>query len=740
MDPNYTMTDVETGNTRTIITYWSILVAVGFLSIFVAIEDSRGILPFAVTLVDYSNLDQIQCTPPNGFLNQSAGQLPEWEELWITSEFIDQNNCVEPCSTQNSPFFGGSLFRSNSDLQALTASQIDRQWEKTDLTSRERHADFFAFIYRNWGLFTLPYIILQGLWATLFGRKTAAQARHKLFDVLTSIHLPGGSVGPFQLAVAKYLSMLAYLWAIVILLICPPILVINVVASEIEIHPLPQSERNNHIGAWEPWAAAALVFLAALVARFHESLVDLIYYTANRVFYEIGHQFHAIERHHEEKDVENAAGPKPSSFSTARPGLFRTITPVPNPEFVAEVRSAIKDLFLDFVDEIKFRLRDAKDVVRHEWILFFSFLKAPNIKPPVRRKLRREETRTEIRKRLEKEDYFYSYGGQLETEVANGAPMADDRRNDSMMSSASSTRRRPKLQPGYLPGGDFVRRAIKHVGLEDQIDIGGEKKDQKPNTGPGVARQVLRARTEAERRRRSMHPLPPVPTNIPNTPATTPNNEKSSRKGSTIVTIAFDDVEPPATSHSEDEVVSPLPHRERNLPQPSPLDLDSRSQLGVLSSIHHSINGRQRRSQAYSPGLWSPARASIVPTPTSYYPSSPPPPTNFSYPTSPHAEAPAHYSHLDPTPEEPLFTDAEMSRLMATPRSRTLANASVRNSGVPEVPRGEGGSRPPSPGVPGRRSTVSYLQVQRPATMMFEEEILLRKDEWGTYHIVERDR
>jgi hypothetical protein len=36
----------------------------------------------------------------------------------------------------------------------------------------------------------------------------------------------------------------------------------------------------------------------------------------------------------------------------------------------------------------------------------------------------------------------------------------------------------------------------------------------------------------------------------------------------------------------------------------------------------------------------------------------------------------------------------------------------------------------------GSRSTVSYLQVQRPATMMFADEIRLRKDEFGVYRVV----
>ena len=43
----------------------------------------------------------------------------------------------------------------------------------------------------------------------------------------------------------------------------------------------------------------------------------------------------------------------------------------------------------------------------------------------------------------------------------------------------------------------------------------------------------------------------------------------------------------------------------------------------------------------------------------------------------------------------------------------------------------------PAPQPPGRASTVSYLQVRRPATRLFGDEIRLRKDEYGTYHLVE---
>ena len=147
----------ETGNTRTVIIWWSFLVAIGFLSAFVGIEfggaDSWIKTPLSAFTV--SALDQLQCMPPSGVLNQTAGQKEGWAFFWMTTEFLNANNCVEPCST----FLGdglGTIFRSPTDLSSLTVDQVNRNFEFLGLSSKEINANHFQEFYHKYALFALP--------------------------------------------------------------------------------------------------------------------------------------------------------------------------------------------------------------------------------------------------------------------------------------------------------------------------------------------------------------------------------------------------------------------------------------------------------------------------------------------------------------------------------------------------------------------------------------------------------
>ena len=78
-----------------------------------------------------------------------------------------------------------------------------------------------------------------------------------------------------RLWIARIIALLGYLWAIVILVLCIPLLVINMTAAEILISKLPQQEESDHVGAWTPYASTGLVLIAALVARYHRAYTDL---------------------------------------------------------------------------------------------------------------------------------------------------------------------------------------------------------------------------------------------------------------------------------------------------------------------------------------------------------------------------------------------------------------------------------------------------------------------------------
>jgi hypothetical protein len=74
--------------------------------------------------------------------------------------------------------------------------------------------------------------------------------------------------------IAKYWALSVYAWAISIILICPPLFIINLVASELSLSQLIESEPPTAIGQWPPWASTVLVLLAALIGKYHDDAVN----------------------------------------------------------------------------------------------------------------------------------------------------------------------------------------------------------------------------------------------------------------------------------------------------------------------------------------------------------------------------------------------------------------------------------------------------------------------------------
>jgi hypothetical protein len=96
-------------------------------------------------------------------------------------------------------------------------------------------------------------------------------------------------------------------------------------------------------------------------------------------------------------------------------------------------------------------------------------------------------------------------------------------------------------------------------------------------------------------------------------------------------------------------------------------------------------------------------------------------------------------------PSEPAVPTAPASiGEVETSRSVSMAYETRGPNGFRHVSRippvsmtGAATQRVESPRPEGRnRSLVSYLQVEWPSTMVFADEIMLRKDEWGVYHVV----
>ena len=250
-------------STRLIILYWSFLVTVGFLCVFFVCI-GKDDLP--ISIVTYSGIDTISCAPPSGkTLNLAAGQDPSWNETIPNQEFIFENNCINPCRGVE-PLYG-SMFRTSDDLQILTQSQINRL-SGVSLSKNELKQIWFIHEYQTYGIVFLPFILAQGIVAVLFGRRDPIQIRDKIYLLLcrskNQLEVP-----KWQKLIAKYFALMIFAWAVLIVVICPPLFIFNLVAAELDLSTLPQSETSRHIGSWGPWAATGLVLGAAAVAKFH---------------------------------------------------------------------------------------------------------------------------------------------------------------------------------------------------------------------------------------------------------------------------------------------------------------------------------------------------------------------------------------------------------------------------------------------------------------------------------------
>ena len=252
--------------TRAIILYWGLLVALGYLSIFIQFGGQGRTIEWG--LYTWSGLENITCTP-RGNLNLSAGQVPSWTDLVLDQEFITENSCENPCSTSFSP---NPPFRTDNDLQVPTKKErefLDSwyfriQFEHSPARQDVPHLLYFHYI--TFGIWSTVTVLAQGTYATFFGRRTPAEARYMLYKKLRSRLC--------SIKTSKSVAMFAYFWALAVLVLCPMVFVLNLVSIEMFLSNFPESDPLIHVGAWSSWAATGLVISAALISRYHEDAVE----------------------------------------------------------------------------------------------------------------------------------------------------------------------------------------------------------------------------------------------------------------------------------------------------------------------------------------------------------------------------------------------------------------------------------------------------------------------------------
>ena len=252
---------------------------VGFICIWQQVLFGEG-----DTNVEYPDMSKVMCA-----LGTNASMLLSHDGTYhpraIDTQFIQANGCSDPCNQINIP----SIFRQQNDLVLLdhqkallysatlpgTKYQIAEKW----LTWEDK---LFNIDY-----YTLPFIIVQGFVAALFGRRDPREIRDliyiKLFMKRPLSQKP--SLLRTQDILVRFIAALNYVLAVAVVILCPPLFVVSLISSELQFwNQQPDAEAPYAVGQWEPWVVTCQVLLAALIARYHEKVIHFIYITWRRVF------------------------------------------------------------------------------------------------------------------------------------------------------------------------------------------------------------------------------------------------------------------------------------------------------------------------------------------------------------------------------------------------------------------------------------------------------------------------
>lgn len=287
------------GAYRTIIVCWGVLVAVGLFSILIMAgglgpryDWIRVVSPTVDEIFNYT----ITCTiyaagsdfSQSNFRDLNYTLLQQYQGTdylfrVLDKEWISEYNC-SAIYPDNGPM---AIFRSQEDYRVLASKEMDTIFPRLagNLTPSERQARQFEMVTQTLMSPIISYIILQGIWTVLFGRRNPRQVRDVIYLYLRrpSPNMFKGGQGRNSTQrrkiielIAKYTALSAYAWAIIATLLCIPVLVVSIVACELFMRQLPQAESPIHIGAWSPWAIFFLVICAAIIIQFNDKAGEVM--------------------------------------------------------------------------------------------------------------------------------------------------------------------------------------------------------------------------------------------------------------------------------------------------------------------------------------------------------------------------------------------------------------------------------------------------------------------------------
>ncbi len=178
---------------RTIIVYWGFLIITGLFSVMALAEDRNPKALGYYSLLQSLGGETISCVisgPPAQFdsLNFTALAIKNTVQQngtiitfpTVDAKWADMHGCSTPCTALASKL-GSAIFRSASDYQLATREQIDVIYSVPGkVTNSELLASWFQTIILKFSLFVIPYVILQGIFAATFGRRSPTQTRDAL--------------------------------------------------------------------------------------------------------------------------------------------------------------------------------------------------------------------------------------------------------------------------------------------------------------------------------------------------------------------------------------------------------------------------------------------------------------------------------------------------------------------------------------------------------------------------------
>ena len=313
--------DNDRPGTRLIIIYWAILVNLGFALCFWKLWLSEGLVTINVTTVR-----SIFCVPPTSIVHtvgQGLSLSTPFPPFQLDADWINDNGCMDPCA-HGSFVWPAAIFRSLSDLQMPSRDEVHN-------ILRVMHDTEFYSLYLKIGAAMCFFALHQSIWAIYFGRRSPRQCRRVIYFFLRNSKIEsrfrrttssrGGA--KWQKRLAKYIAIIAYLWAVLSTVLSVVLFVFNVIAMELLLSYFPQSETAKHVGAWSPWAATGLILAAALISKIphrpFQAMTKFSFQTLKRIGALVGSGVDSAKQSVSRQETSKQHQPAPTNLETHGP-------------------------------------------------------------------------------------------------------------------------------------------------------------------------------------------------------------------------------------------------------------------------------------------------------------------------------------------------------------------------------------------------------------------------------------